>query len=239
MKWDQLVHTVSLSTTSAKCSKSMNHILVTLKWLNIFYYCVWHESMLWWVHCESPKITKNYLHVDIKCASLKYRIIQYKEPINYGKEHKESTKLQETKYILQIHLDAIFFFNIPFFIHLLYLPIEDVSDVAQLCNCIHKCFKIQWLNTENNPDTWWLASIDYRLLSTNNISAGIQSHSLQSSTMRRNTVWMNSECEEGKERDYYAIQKWEGYDCLTIQSTMAMDITWTVVGLFFLNVFTK
>lgn len=114
MKWDQLVHTVSLSTTSAKCSKSMNHILVTLKWLNIFYYCVWHESMLWWVHCESPKITKNYLHVDIKCASLKYRIIQYKEPINYGKEHKESTKLQETKYILQIYLDAIFFLIYPF-----------------------------------------------------------------------------------------------------------------------------
>lgn len=74
---------------------------------------------------------------------------------------------------------------------------------------------------------YWLQT-----LSTNNNPAGIQSNCLQSSTMRQNTVWMNSECEEGKERDYYAIQKWEGYDCLTIQSTMAMGITWTVVGLF-------
>lgn len=49
-------------------------------------------------------------------------------------------RLQENKYILQIHLDADFFFFKPFFIGLLYLPITDVSDVAQLCNCIHKCF---------------------------------------------------------------------------------------------------
>lgn len=54
-------------------------------------------------------MTKNYLHVDSKGSSLKYNIIQYKEPINYGKEHKKSTKLQETKYNLQIHVDANFF----------------------------------------------------------------------------------------------------------------------------------
>lgn len=59
--------------------------------------------------CKSLKMTKNYLHVDSKGSSLKYNIIQYKEPINYGKEHKKSTKLQETKYNLQIHVDANFF----------------------------------------------------------------------------------------------------------------------------------
>lgn len=100
--------------------------------------------MLDWNNCQSPKRTRNYLHVDIKGSSLKYRIIQYKEPRNYGKEHKESTRLQETKYMLQLHPDAneIFFFILFFVIHYLYLPI-DVSNVAQLCNCIHKCLKIQ------------------------------------------------------------------------------------------------
>lgn len=38
-------------------------------------------------------------------------MIQYKEPLNYGKEHNECTTYQETKYILQIHLDANIFFH--------------------------------------------------------------------------------------------------------------------------------
>lgn len=87
------------------------------------------------------KQNKNYLHyyVDIKGSSLKYRIIQYKEPINYGKEHKESTRLQETKYILQIHL--LFFFS-PH-------TIDCTVSIEGCCfrsgrlrkNCIHECLE--------------------------------------------------------------------------------------------------
>lgn len=34
---------------------------------------------------------KNYLHIAIKGSSLKYSIIQYKDPINYSEGHKERT----------------------------------------------------------------------------------------------------------------------------------------------------
>lgn len=55
-------------------------------------------------HLQKSENNKHYLHVDIKGSSLN------KEPINYGKEYKESKRLQDTKYILiQTLFTHIFF----------------------------------------------------------------------------------------------------------------------------------
>lgn len=151
---------------------------------------------------------------------------------NYSKEHNKCTRYQETKYNLQIHLYAIFlyiyFLTLFFFIQLLYLPIKDVSDVAQLCNCIHECLYIQWLKTENNQDTQWLASVDYRLTVPTTILLEFKVI-LYNIDQSQNTLWINFECRENKEREHMLLfnTKLRGV-CLAIHSTMAMDIRlWT------------
>lgn len=88
-----------------------------------------------------------------------------------AKKYKESTSLHETKYILQIYLAAFllsFLYN-----YFPYFPIKDFVSVGSALQLHFQVLLIQWLNTENNPDTWWLSSIDYRLKSSNNNPVGI------------------------------------------------------------------
>lgn len=170
---------------------------------------------------------KNYLHVDIKCSSLKYSIIQYNEPISYGEEHKESTRLQK----IQIHFantSWFFFFKNPFSYNYFTCQWRMIEMWLSFATAFTSAFK---------SSDWTQKMIqihdDSPLLTTdlNNNPAGTQSNSLQSRTKTKHGL---NECEEGQER-----VKLSALLCnmRALQSTMAMDIRWTVVGLFY--VFTK
>lgn len=77
---------------------------------------------------------QNYLQADIKGASLKhYNPKQTTLKLWQGAQGKHKFAGN------QVHLDACLLFLNPFSFSCLYLPI-NVSNVAQLCSCIHKCF---------------------------------------------------------------------------------------------------
>lgn len=129
-----------------------------------------------------------------------------------------------------------FFFTLFFFIRLLYLPIEDVLDVAQLCKCIHKCFKIQWSNTEMiqiYDDLHLLTTVPTAVLLEFKVI-------LYKVAQRQNTAQMNSQRGEGEGTLplFMQYKTDRRYDCFAIQSTMATNIKWTFVDLSF-NVFTS
>lgn len=62
-----------------------------IKHLSIIVCLAWLSVVMGQLQKSKNKKQTIYMF-DIKGSSLKYRIIQYKEPLNYGKEHKECTR---------------------------------------------------------------------------------------------------------------------------------------------------
>lgn len=125
-------------------------LLSILKWLYIsliLSVCVVNGTF------SKLKITfkkkKKYLHVDGWGLSAETQCASAHRPINYG--YKECTRRRETKYILQIHFNVTFFAPLRF-----YSPSPRCFRCGSALQMRQERLYIQWLNTEKNPDTWWL-----------------------------------------------------------------------------------